>query len=201
LRRHRPVNRGTRSMKFSSLPQSAASVLALLHSAGILLRSEIVQALYNTDGTATSTTDTGIKRLVVDGLIERRTDKSYWLTDKGKEMMQDYAEKKAAHESAVIAPRTVTLRIEHEPVAPATAIAVLAEQATADGEALEERFLAARAMEEVELDAAVDAAVHRLNMPVITSTAARTYRRLVAALDVTIQDALKPITRIVEAQP
>jgi predicted transcriptional regulator len=188
-------------MKFSSLPQSAASVLALLHSAGILLRSEIVQALYNTDGTATSTTDTGIKRLVVDGLIERRTDKSYWLTDKGKEMMQDYAEKKAAHESAVIAPRTVTLRIEHEPVAPATAIAVLAEQATADGEALEERFLAARAMEEVELDAAVDAAVHRLNMPVITSTAARTYRRLVAALDVTIQDALKPITRIVEAQP
>lgn len=188
-------------MKFSDLPYSAAGVLVLLHSAGILLRSEIVQALYNTDGTATSTTDTGIKRLVTDGLIERRPDRSYWLTDKGKEMMQDYAEKKAAHEGAVIVPRTVTLRIEHEPVAPATAIAVLAEQAAADGEAFEERFLAVRAMEAVELDAAVDAAIHRLQMPAITGTAARVYRRLVAALDAPIQDALKPITKIVEAQP
>lgn len=187
-------------MRFSELPHSAAAVLTLLHSAGILLRTEIVKALDDAEGTPTSTTDTGIKRLVADGLIERREDKSYWLTDLGKQLMQDYEEKKKAQGIAPVLPKLIALNMGQE-LAAAGATAVLAEQAAADGEAFEERFIAARAMQEVELDAAIDAAIHRLQMPVIGGTAARVYRRLVAALDVTIQDALKPITKIVEAQP
>lgn len=187
-------------MKFSGLPHSAASVLSLLHNAGILLRTEIVKALDDAEGTPTSTTDTGIKRLIADGLIERLPDKSYWLTDSGKKTMQDYEEKKVAHE-AVIIPPIIALNLERDPPQAVDVVVHLAEQASADGEAFEERFIAARLMAEVELDAAVDAAVHRLNMPVITGTAARTYRRLVAALDAPIQAALKPITQFVEAQP
>lgn len=64
-------------MKFSSLPQSCRAVLTLLIGSGPLSRTEVVRALEISDGYPTSTSDTGIRRLVIDGLAKRRSDNSY----------------------------------------------------------------------------------------------------------------------------
>ncbi len=56
-------------------------------------------------------------------------------------------------------------------------------------------------LENQELNAAMDEVVARLGQGRISATALRTYRRLVDALPPTVQRALTPITRLVEAQP
>lgn len=56
-------------------------------------------------------------------------------------------------------------------------------------------------LENQELNAAMDEVVARLGQYRISSTALRTYRRLIDALPPPVQRALSPITQLVEAQP
>ncbi len=56
-------------------------------------------------------------------------------------------------------------------------------------------------LENQELNAAMDEVVARLGQYRISSTALRTYRRLIDALPPSVQRALSPITKLVEAQP
>lgn len=171
-------------MKFSDLPQSCRAVLLLLIGGGPLSRIEIIRALEESDGLPTSTSDTGMRRLLAEGFVTRRTDNSYEPTEAGRQAIQEHEENavKAAAELLARSSNVVVIPAECPPTAP--------DQSIDD-----------RMMLQAELNAVLDASIARLQLPAIPAMSARVYRRLLASLDVLIQDALEPITRIVDGQP
>lgn len=170
-------------MKFSALPQSCRSVLVLLIGSGPLSRGEIIRALEQSDGFPTSTSDTGVRRLVTEGLVRRRPDNSYETTDAGRKAVQEHEENKIKEASELLARSNAVIVIPAECPPPEP------DQPVTD-----------RMMLQAELDAVLDASITRLQYPTIPAHSARVYRRLLAALDVLIQDALEPITKLVDGQ-